>query len=108
MYDYSFTSTDPNGDDVAYYIKWGDGGITDWTAFQSSGAPGYSESNRWFELGSFLIEAKAKDVHGEESNWATLEVTMPRNLLLFNTLIQHLLEKHPNILPILQLLIYLR
>ncbi|MFX0202258.1 MAG: FG-GAP repeat domain-containing protein, partial [Candidatus Hodarchaeota archaeon] len=42
-YTYTFTSTDPDGDDVSYYIKWGDGEITDWTAFQASGPPGYSE-----------------------------------------------------------------
>jgi hypothetical protein len=60
-YPYTFTSTDPDGNQVSYYIKWDDGSITDWTAFQASGPPGYSESHTWDEKGTYTIEAKAKD-----------------------------------------------
>jgi hypothetical protein len=103
-YDYTFTSIDPDGNQVSYYIKWGDGDITDWTAFQASGPPGYSDSHTWDEQDEYTIEAKAKDVCGAESGWATLTVTMPRNRAYINTPFLRFLQQHPNLLPILRLL----
>jgi glutaredoxin len=91
-YEYTFESTDPDDDDVSYYIEWGDGDITDWTAFQPSGPPGYSESHAW-EKGTWTIRAKAKDPEGLESPWGTLIVTMPRNKAMnINSLFLRLLE----------------
>ncbi|MCK5613980.1 hypothetical protein KAR91_69600, partial [Candidatus Pacearchaeota archaeon] len=72
-YEYTFTSTDPEGGTVSYYIKWGDGDITDWTTPQASGTP-YKESHTWSESGTYTIEAKARDTQGAESNWGTLTV----------------------------------
>ncbi|MEE9572719.1 MAG: hypothetical protein V3W20_06725, partial [Candidatus Neomarinimicrobiota bacterium] len=45
-YDFTFTSEDPNGDDVSYYIKWDDGDTTPWTTLQASGTP-YAKSHTW-------------------------------------------------------------
>ncbi|MCK4364638.1 MAG: PKD domain-containing protein, partial [Thermoplasmatales archaeon] len=104
-YPYSFTSTDPDGDQVSYYIKWDDGSITDWTAFQASGPPGYSESHTWDEQGTYTIEAKAKDIYGAESDWGTLTVTMPRNKAYIKTPFLNFLQSHPNLFPILRLLL---
>ncbi|MCK4365896.1 MAG: hypothetical protein KAW45_07585 [Thermoplasmatales archaeon] len=101
-YDYEFTSADSDGDQVSYYVEWGDGSVTDWTAFQASGPPGYSESHKWDEQGTYTIEAKAMDQYGAESGWGTLTVTMPRNRLLSNTFFMRLLELFPNAFPILR------
>ena len=103
-YPYTFTSTDSDGNDVSYYIKWGDGSVTDWTTFQASGPPGYSESHKWDEQGTYTIEAKAKDTYGVESDWATLEVTMPRNRAITSPFL-NFLQNHPNLFPILRLLL---
>jgi hypothetical protein len=103
-YNYEFTSTDPNGDDVSYYIKWGDGDVTNWTAFQASGPPGYDESHAWDEQDTYTIRAKAKDIHGAESDWATLKVTMPRNKAM-NTPFLKFLQNYLNPFPILRLLL---
>ncbi|MFX0126078.1 MAG: PKD domain-containing protein, partial [Candidatus Hodarchaeota archaeon] len=101
LYPYTFTSIDPDGDQVSYYIEWGDGDITDWTAFQASGPPGYSRSHAWDEQGRYTIEAKAKDIHGAVSDWAELTVTMPRNRIV-NRPFQWFLQQHPYLFPILQ------
>jgi parallel beta-helix repeat protein len=77
-YPYTFASTDPDGNNVSYYIKWGDGNITNWTAFQASGTP-YSENHTWSKRGTYNITAKAKDIYGVESDWGYLKVTMPKN-----------------------------
>ncbi len=77
-YTYKFTSADPDDDQVAYYINWSDGTPASWSSFQTSGNT-YSASHTWTSEGSFTIKAKAKDTYSAESDWATLEVTVPRN-----------------------------
>jgi len=103
-YPYTFTSTDPDGDQVSYYIKWGDGSVTDWTAFQASGPPGYDGSHTWSAQGTYTIEVKTKDTYGAESDWGTLSVTMPRNKIV-NRPFLNFLENHPFPFPILRLLL---
>ena len=99
-YEYTFTSTDPDGDDVSYYIQWGDGHIEPWSSYQASGTS-LVESHTWNREGTFTIRAKAKDSYGEESDWSTLSVTMPRNKgLIFN-----FLERYSKTFPILTYLV---
>jgi hypothetical protein len=95
-YTYKLTSSDPDNDQISYFIKWGDGTTPVWSAFQNSGTT-YSASHTWESQGTFTIEVKAKDIIGAESDWVTLEVTMPRGRILLNTLIQRLLERFPNL-----------
>jgi hypothetical protein len=102
FYTYKFTSTDLDGDQVSYYIRWGDGDITDWTTFQASGPPGYSEDHAWDIKDTYTIEVKAKDIYGAESDWATLDVTMPRNKILQNSFFLKLQERFANAFPILR------
>ena len=104
-YNYTFTSTDPDGDQVSYHIDWGDGDTTDWTAFQASGPPGYSEGHAWDEQDEYTIIAKAKDENGLVGPEATLIVTMPRNKPYINTPFQWFLQHLPNLFPILKTLL---
>ena len=77
-YPYTFISIDPDGDDVSYFIRWGDGKETDWTTFQASGPPGYTESHSWDVQGTYVIQAKAKDIYDVESDWAEHDIEIPR------------------------------
>ena len=102
-------STDINNDDVCYYVDWGDGSTTDWTAYQTEGQPGYNENHTWSKRGSYTIKAKAKDAAGNESEWATLTVTMPfsYNMPFIHFLpviqfLERLFERFPNAFPILR------
>jgi len=92
LYPYTFTSTDPDGDQVSYYIEWDDGDITNWTSFQPSGDP-YSESHTWAKMGTYIIRAKAKDTDGYESEWGELTVTIPRNKAMMSSLFYLFLER---------------
>jgi len=76
-YTYTFVSTDPEGDDISYLIEWGDGEETV-TGFYLSGATA-TETHKWQEEDTYIIKAKAVDTFSAESDWGTLEVTMPRN-----------------------------
>ena len=109
-YTYTFTSIDPNGDNISYYIEWGDGDITNWSDFQSSGPLGYNENHTWNQKGKYTIKAKAQDTYGEESGWGTLTVTMPRNKPFnFNfNLLSWLFERFPNAFTILRYILELQ
>jgi hypothetical protein len=78
IYPYSFTSTDPDGDQVSYYIDWGDGTTSNWTPLQASGIT-FFENHTWTTKGTYTITCKAKDEHGLEGNSTRLEVKIPRN-----------------------------
>jgi hypothetical protein len=104
IYDYGFCSTDPDGDQIFYCIDWGDDtGEVCIGPFPSDTC--IYESHTYTIGGTFIIKAKADD--GElESDWSELEVTMPRGKLsLLNTYLMRLLERFPNMIPILRLLL---
>jgi hypothetical protein len=95
-YPYTFTSEDPEGEKVSYTIRWGDGEETDWTNFQDSGPPGYTESHAWYNLGNYVIQARAKDVYNANSNWSTLEINIPRTRSLTDLMLLRLYEQFKN------------
>ena len=100
-YDYEFTATDLNGDEIYYYIEWGDDNVEDWFGPFESGEE-VIVGHTWFEKETYTIRAKAKDTFDAESAWGTFEVSMPRDKLLTNTLFMWLLERFPNAFPILR------
>jgi len=77
-YEYTFTSNNPNGDNIFYYIDWGDDSFEEWVGPFSSGE-GIIVTHEWTEKGIYNIRAKAKNTYNLESSWGTLTVTMPRN-----------------------------
>jgi nitroreductase len=68
---YSFTAqtTDPDGDNVYYWVDWGDGTNTGWVGPYPSGVEGLF-NHIWNSGGSYLVKAKAKDVYGAESDYS--------------------------------------
>ncbi len=77
-YDYNFTTNDPEGANVWYYIEWGDGANTGWFGPHTSGKK-INESHSWTKEDTYTIRGKAKDPYGVESEWGELKVTMPKN-----------------------------
>jgi hypothetical protein len=102
-YWYYFHSDEPDGDYVCYYIDWGDGDVFNW-GFWLSPNLSLGLPHSWSELGTYIIKVKTKDIFEEESDWAQLEVTIPRNKVI-NRPILNILQNHPNLFPILQRLL---
>jgi len=100
-YQYTFVTTDPNGDDVYYYVKWGDGQVEDWFGPYKSGEE-VIINHTWTILGSYVISAKAKDVYGAVSEWGKIEVTMPKNKTFNFPILNWLFNRFPNAFPILR------
>jgi len=67
-----------NGDDVYYYIEWGEySNAGEWIGPYSSGEQ-IILTHTW-DKGTYTIKAKAKDVYDQESEWGYLEVSVPLN-----------------------------
>jgi outer membrane protein assembly factor BamB len=85
-YTYSFTSLDPEGDDIAEYIvNWGEGPDETLSGPFPSGTQ-QSKSHTWTSKGTFIIKAKAIDINGGESDWSEFSVTIPRDKSTDNVL----------------------
>jgi outer membrane protein assembly factor BamB len=105
-YWYTFNSVDPDRNPISFYIEWGDDTTTGWTMERGSGENCYYE-HTWSEPDTYTIRAKAKDVYGAESDWATLEVSIPRTRMLTTPFLLKLLERFSYASSILKQLIRL-
>jgi len=102
--DYKFTTTDPQNDQVLYYIDWGDNTNTGWVGPYASGAQ-ITQSHTWAAKGNYTITAQAKDTNGNIGDWGTLTVTMPVSISLppfFHQLIEKIFEQFPHAFPVLR------
>lgn len=98
-YQYVFETTDLENHDVFYYIDWGDGTNSSWIGPFLSGDE-ITESHTWPKKGTYVIMAKAKDIYGAESAWATLSVTMPSSSpIVFLLFWKQHIEGFPHIFP---------
>ena len=95
-YNFTFNSVDPDGDDVYFYIIWGDGYIEDWVGPYSSGED-FEIAHTYSQRKTYTIEAKARDVFGDESFIASHEITIPRFRYSteFQQIILHICERFP-------------
>jgi aminopeptidase YwaD len=75
-YPYSFKATDPNTDQLYYYIDWGDNQYAEWIGPYQSNEE-ITITHIWQEKGDYTIKAKVKDTYGEESEWTQLPISMP-------------------------------
>ena len=100
-YEYMFSADDPNGDDVYFYIEWGDGEKEEWIGPYSSGEE-ITVSHTWADRDNYALQARAKDSHNLWGDWATLEVSMPKNKPYINTPFLQFLENHPYMFPLLR------
>jgi hypothetical protein len=99
-YEYKLKSIDSDDDDITYCIDWGaDTGEICIGPYPSDLE--VTASHTWISEGEFTIKVKAIDVYGAESDWATLEVSMPKNKAM-DTPFLNFLENHPYLFPLLR------
>lgn len=76
-FEFTIMADDPEGQNVFYEVKWGDG------SFEESIGPCQSGEEKkvkhsWDEKGTYLIEVRAKDTYSQWSNWTTFEMVMQK------------------------------
>jgi hypothetical protein len=103
-YNFTFVTTDPENNDVYYYVEWGDGNNSNWVGPY----PSVLEvvlNHTWYTGGKHTVRVKAKDIFNEESDWETLEIDLPRNIISIGMNFLKLLEIILHHFPIFQHLI---
>jgi hypothetical protein len=77
QYTFNFVTTDPEGEDIDYFVDWGDGDTEDWDGPYSSGV-GSSASHTFGTKKFYNIKVKARDSNGAEGPWGVHVVNIPR------------------------------
>ncbi len=103
-YTFVFKSTDPEGEDIYYYINWGDGTYTDWLGPYSSGEEITLEHN-WSTTKIYTIKAKSKDVNQDESEFSNHNINIPRLKTIRRSILLNIFEQFQNIFPIMRYLL---
>ena len=89
-YQWTFYSTDPEGDNISYYVDWGDYcGDSDWYGPFLSGEE-IMINKTYNYMGTFTIGSFAADEHFKESDWASYKIKMSRHKTLYSPFLQFL------------------
>ena len=102
-YEYTFNAEDPDGDNVKYFIDWGDGDPEE-TGFNPSGDD-VKLKNTWNSKGTYTIRAYAEDEFGLVGPEGNLTVIITKKSRAITSPFLNFLQNHPNLLPILKLLL---
>lgn len=100
---YGFCSTDPDGDNITISINWGDGTGDEYIGPFASGLCA-TASHIWLKKGTYTIKAKASDGQAD-SNWSSLEITIPRSKFIQSTPVFRLFAHFPNAFLIIRQLL---
>ena len=72
-YEFTASTTDPEGDMIFYLFDWGDGEYSEWIGPINSGET-VTASHTWYELGDYNIRVRARDEWGCVSLWSDVKV----------------------------------
>lgn len=94
-YEWTIISIDPDGDNVTYYVDWGDecGGGELHGPYPSGEE--VTISHKYTFRNNFIINAMAEDEHGAGSDWTYFKFSTPRNRILHNSMVDWLLDRFP-------------
>jgi hypothetical protein len=99
-YEFNIVTTDPDGQDVYYSIFWGNAGQPSYGPFPSGEEQVFEHT--WSIEGEFTIKVKAKDATGSWSENIELDISVTKGRTVENLLLVRLLQRFPNIFPILR------
>ena len=95
-YEYRFVSNDPEGDDLNYYIDWGDNNFSYVGPFESGEE--ISLTKMWVEQGTYNISAKAIDRYLDESDLTIIVINMPRiKTIDISFIFNWFIDRHPRL-----------
>jgi len=99
---YNVSFTDPDGSALYLYgVAFGKESNIWWGPYPPEWCKESIEYH-WPEEGEYTVKCKVKDPYGAESDWTTLEVTVPKNKSNSHTPFLNFLENHPNMFPLLR------
>ena len=97
---FQICSMDKDADAVFYLCDWGDESDITWIGPYASGEQ-TSVNHTWDKWGTYSIKVKAKDINCAESDWANLEINIPKNKDT-SSVFTRFLEQYPHLFPIVR------
>jgi len=101
---FDFSSTDPEGNDLYYFVYWGDGDYENWVGPYNSGQEA-TLGHSWSKAGVYTITVKAMDEYGAKSELNQVQLTITKSKELTSPVLHQILEKLINHFPILNYLL---
>jgi len=75
---YSFSSKDGDGNNVDFYVDWGDGSLNDWDGpYESEETVSFKHT--YMQIGTYTIKVKTRDIHGEVSIFNEISTLITNN-----------------------------
>ena len=94
-YDFTFTVSDPESDDVYLYVDWGDGDTEEYSGPYTSGDD-VVLSHTFSGQGAYIVKAKAKDSSDAEGPWGSLQINIPRaKVFAFIQILDRIIQRFP-------------
>jgi hypothetical protein len=81
---YTFSSTDPENQDITYAVAWGDTSAVEWSSAYASGEE-VTQTHSYPDTGVYLVKVKARDTQLSESEWSdsiVVSITREESLTL--------------------------
>lgn len=75
---FEITGSDPDGNDLYYYLTWGDESEEELVGPYASGRT-ISVTHTWAEKGTYVIQVKSRDAFDETSDWITTQVSIAKS-----------------------------
>jgi len=97
---------DPEGNDLYYYVDWGDGTEKEWIGPYESGEK-TKVLHLWATPGTYVVKIKTKDVFDAESEWTEFKIDMIKTKPFTKNLQNTILVKLIRLFPILRVLLSL-
>jgi outer membrane protein assembly factor BamB len=102
--EYNFSSIDPDSDDIIeFIINWDDGTGEEIIIGPFASGEEVIIGHTWNEKRFFEIKAKAKDIHGDEGDWGTFTVTVPRNRGITLNIFEQIIQRFPLLKALLEI-----
>lgn len=103
IYNYTIQSFSPLGNDLYYWIEWGDKVIEEWIGPYKSGEE-MKVSHSWGLYGDYLIRVKVKDSDDVWGPWTSFDVKIQKSKNFYESIIMRFLDKLQLLEKLLQLL----
>ena len=100
-YTFSASTTDPDGDQIYYMWRWGDGQYSEWLGPYNSGDT-ISTAHKWSDTGNFQVRLKAKDTNELETDWSESHIINIKKSKEANWTMFRILQIFPNLYALLK------
>lgn len=105
VYQFTFCATDPDNDDLKYFVEWDDTHTTGWTTCYHPGEAVVLE-HMYDQAGTFTIRTRAQECpNGAIGPDGTHTITLTKSKHYFNIPYLNFLQNHPHMIPILRQLL---